>query len=187
MYRGKRPGKDQGNNEPRINHRIRVPQVRCIGPDGQQLGVISTDEAKRLAQEAGLDLVEVNPTQRPPVCKIIDYGKHKYDQKKKANEAKKAQKKVEVKEVKFRPKTDTHDFETKIRKLRAFLEEGNRAKITVMFRGREIVHKDIGVDICERVAKAVEDIAQVDAQPKMEGRSMFMLLSPTKGQRTEAA
>lgn len=191
MYRGKRPGRDQRNNEPRVNHRIRVPKVRCIGADGSQLGVLPTDEAKRLAQEAGLDLVEVSPNERPPVCKIMDHGKHKYDQKKRANEQKKKQKRVEVKEVKFRPKTDTHDFEVKIRKLRGFLDEGNRAKITIQFRGREIIHKDIGVDICERVAEAVADIAQIDAQPKMEGRSMFMMLSPIskkgKAKKEEAA
>lgn len=157
-----------------------MPRVLVIGAGGEQLGVLATDEARRLASEAGLDLVEVNPNQRPPVCKIIDYGKHKYDQKKKANEAKKAQKRVEVKEVKFRPKTDTHDFETKVRKLRGFIGEGNRVKVTVMFRGREIIHKDIGVDICDRVAEAVADVAQVDTRPRMEGRSMFMMLNPGK-------
>jgi len=184
--RGPSAGRDQRNNEPRINHRIRVPQVRCIGPDGQQLGVISTDEAKRLAQEAGLDLVEVNPNQRPPVCKIIDYGKHKYEQKKRANEQKKSQKRVEVKEVKFRPKTDTHDFETKVRKLREFLEEGNRAKITIMFSGREIIHKDIGRNICDRVAEAVKDIAQIESPTKMEGRFMLMMLAPLKKNRPKS-
>jgi translation initiation factor IF-3 len=155
-----------------------VPQVRLIDADGEQRGIVPTDEAKRIAQDAGLDLVEVSPNERPPVCKVMDYGKHKYESKKKANEQKKKQKRTEVKEVKFRPKTGEHDFDTKVRKLRTFLYEGNKGKITVMFRGREIVHKEIGAEICDRVAYAVKDLAQIETPPRMEGRSMFMMLAP---------
>ena len=175
-----RPAQDRPSNEPRVNHRIRVPLVRVIGPDGAQLGVIPTEEAKRIASDAGLDLVEVQPNQRPPVCKILDYGKHKYDQKKRANETKKKQHIVETKEMKFRPKTDTHDFEVKVRKLREFLTDGNKGRVVVLFSGREIIHKDIGADICKRVALATEDLAVIEAPPRMEGRIMLMLLSPKK-------
>jgi translation initiation factor IF-3 len=180
-YRGNRSGRDRDNNEPRVNHRIRVPQVRLIGEDNQQQGVIPTDEARRRAEVAGLDLVEVSPNERPPVCKIMDYGKFKYEQKKRANETKKKQRRVEVKEIKFRPKTDTHDFETKVRKLKAFIEDGHKVKVTIMFRGREIIHQNIGVDICDRVVKALnetEETIQVEQPARMEGRSMFMMLAP---------
>lgn len=149
--------------------------------DGEQLGVLPTQEALRKAQEIGLDLVEISPTARPPVCKIMDYGKYKYQQKRKAAESKKKQAHVELKEVKFRPKTDVHDFNVKVNRLRRFIEDGNKGKVTIMFRGREIVHQDIGRDIIARVASAVADIAQVESPGKMEGRQMVMIVAPQKG------
>jgi translation initiation factor IF-3 len=166
--------------EPRINHRIRVPEVRVIGVEGDQLGILRTEEALARANEAGLDLVEVSPMSRPPVCKIMDYGKFKYTTKKKAVEQRKNQKVVEVKEVKFRPKTDTHDVEIKVNRAREFIDEGNKVKATIMFRGREITHPEIGQQILDKVAKQLEDIASIEFMPRMEGRSMFMILAPGK-------
>ena len=151
-----------------------------IADDGTQLGILQTDEAMRRAEELGLDLVEVQPMARPPVCKIMDYGKYKYDQKRKAAAAKKNQKTMEVKEVKFRPKTDTHDFNVKVDRLKRFISDGNKSKVTIMFRGREIVHPEIGRDILDRVAKQIADIAQVESQPRMEGRQMFMVVAPAR-------
>jgi translation initiation factor IF-3 len=177
---GPRGPRDERSNEPRVNRRIRVREVRVIADDGSQLGIIPTDEALRRAEEKGLDLVEVQPMARPPVCKIMDYGKFKYEQKRKAAEMKKKQKVIEVKEVKFRPKTGIHDFDTKVRHLREFLGEGDKAKVTIMFRGREIVHPEIGQDVLKRVAEAISDIAQVELAPRMEGRSMFMVVAPGK-------
>lgn len=151
-----------------------------IAADGEQLGILPTDEARRRAEEQSLDLVEVSPMARPPVCKIMDFGKFKYDQKKKANEAKKKQHVIEVKEVKFRPKTDQHDFDVKLNRLKRFLEEGNKSKVTIMFRGREIVHPEIGRDILNRVADAVKETGQVETPPRMEGRQMFMIVGPAR-------
>jgi translation initiation factor IF-3 len=160
--------------------------VRVIADDGAQLGILPTDEALRRAEEKGLDLVEVQPTARPPVCKIMDYGKYKYEQKRKAAEMKKKQKVIEVKEVKFRPKTGTHDFDTKVRHLREFLAEGDKAKVTIMFRGREIVHPEIGHDVLKRVTEAISDVAMIELPPRMEGRSMFMVVAPGKpGQKAK--
>jgi translation initiation factor IF-3 len=178
--RGPRGPRDERSNEPRVNRRIRVREVRVIADDGSQLGILPTDEALRRAEEKGLDLVEVQPMARPPVCKIMDYGKFKYEQKRKAAEMKKKQKVIEVKEVKFRPKTGIHDFDTKVRHLRDFLSEGDKAKVTIMFRGREIVHPEIGQEVLKRVAEAISDIAQVELAPRMEGRSMFMVVAPGK-------
>lgn len=151
-----------------------------IAADGEQLGILPTDEARRRAEEQSLDLVEVSPMARPPVCKIMDFGKFKYDQKKKANEAKKKQHVIEVKEVKFRPKTDQHDFDVKLNRLKRFLDEGNKSKVTIMFRGREIVHPEIGRDILDRVANAVKETGQVETPPRMEGRQMFMIVAPAR-------
>lgn len=167
-----RPGDDL-----RTNRRIRVPQVRLILEDGEQI-VMETYDALKKAEDLGLDLVEVSPTARPPVCKIMDYGKFKYQQQKKAAEAKKKQVQVEVKEVKFRPKTDIGDFNTKVNHLRKFLEAGNKGKITVNFRGREIVHQDLGFEVVKRVIEAVKDIAIVDLDPKKEGRAVVVILRP---------
>jgi translation initiation factor IF-3 len=154
--------------------------VRVIAEDGSQLGILATDDALRRAEEKGLDLVEVQPMSRPPVCKIMDYGKFKYEQKRKASELKKKQTVVEVKEVKFRPKTGQHDFDTKLRHLREFIEEGNKGRVTIMFRGREIVHPEIGHEILKKVAEAISDIGQVEVGARMEGKQMFMIVAPGK-------
>jgi translation initiation factor IF-3 len=174
---------ERRRDEPRVNRRIRVREVRVIADDGTQLGILPTEEAFRRAQDQGLDLVEVQPMARPPVCKIMDFGKFKYQQKRKASEAKKNQKTMEVKEVKFRPKTDKHDFEVKVNRLKRFIGDGNKSKVTIMFRGREIVHPEIGRAILDKVADQVSDIAQVESQPRMEGRQMFMIVAPLKSQK----
>jgi translation initiation factor IF-3 len=149
-----------------------------IGPEGEQLGVIPLEVALAKAAEFGLDLVEVSPMAKPPVCKIMDYGKFKYEAKKKANEAKKKQTVVKLKEVKFRPKTEEHDYSFKTRAIRDFLEEGNKARCTVMFRGREITHREIGQAILSRIATDLKDIAVVEQSPRLEGRLLFMILAP---------
>ncbi len=151
-----------------------------VDADGEQVGIMPTEEAMALAQEQGLDLVEVAPSARPPVCRIMDFGKYKYQQQKKQQEARKKQTVVQIKEIKVRPKTDDHDFNTKVKHLRKFIENGDRCKVTVFFRGREIVHKDRGLMILERVMEAMDDIAKVEQQPTSEGRTMSMLLTPRK-------
>ncbi len=167
-------------NETRVNHRIRVREVRVLGPEGDQLGILQTDEAMRRAQDLGLDLVEISPTARPPVCKMMDYGKYKYTTKKKAGEQRKNQRTIEVKEVKFRPKTDVNDVTIKLERARRFLNEGNKVKATIMFRGREITHPEIGQQILVDVALRLDEDAQVEFMPRMEGRTMFMILAPLK-------
>jgi len=164
----------------RTNRRIRVPEVRLVDEDGEQLGVFITREALRRAEEAGLDLVEISPTARPPVCKIMDYGKYKYDQSKRKHEAKKKQVVVLTKEIKMRPATDEHDFQTKLRHVKRFLEDGNKVKITIRFRGREMAHKDIGQERMKKVLEEVKDLGEAESFPKMEGRQMFMMLGPVK-------
>ena len=164
--------------EVRINNRIKVPQVRLIDDKGEQKGVVSTFDALRMAREAGLDLVEVSPNSSPPVCKILDYGKYKYDVKKKAHEAKKKQTVIKVKEVKMRPATDEHDIEFKVNHIKRFLEEGDKVKVTVVFKGREMVYQNRGKAVLERVLNEVKDKAKVEQTPNMEGKSMFMLLGP---------
>jgi translation initiation factor IF-3 len=155
-----------------------VPEVRVIAADGAQLGIMSSQDAIRLALEQGLDLVEVNPKADPPVCKVMDYGRYKYEEKKKANKANKAQHVVEIKEVKVRPKTDDHDLETKIKHIRRFLEEGNKAKITVRFRGREITHPEKGREVIDEILKALEGLIVVESSPAMEGKQMTLLIAP---------
>lgn len=162
----------------RINHRIRVPEVRVIGADNQMLGIMPTQEALRQARDLGLDLVEVNPKAEPPVCKILDFGKYKYDEKKRAREAKRKQTTVDIKEVKLRPKTDQHDLDFKTRAARRFLEAGNKVKFTCRFRGREITHPERAADQLSHFVKACEDIANVEVRPAMEGRTMTLLLAP---------
>ncbi len=152
--------------------------MRVIDDDGEQLGILSKDEAIRTAQERGLDLVEVAPNADPPVCRIMDFGKYKYQQQKKQQEAKKRQSVVQLKEIKVRPKTDEHDYQTKLKHIRRFLEDGDRVKVTVFFRGREIVHKDRGLTILQRVMAETEDIAKVEQEPRSEGRTMNMFLVP---------
>jgi translation initiation factor IF-3 len=166
--------------EPRVNRRIRVPEVRVITEDGEQLGVMQTQDAFRRAESMGMDLVEVSPMAKPPVCKIMDYGKFKYQQKRKTAEAKKKQQVIELKEVKFRPKTDIHDFNVKVNRLKEFLLEGNKGKVTIMFRGREIVHPEIGHDVLRRVADALSGEASIESPARMEGRQMVMILGPQK-------
>lgn len=157
---------------------IRVKEVSLIGADGEQLGTVPTHEAMSMAREQSLDLVEVAPTANPPVCRIMDYGKFKYRQSKKAHEAKKNQKIVHVKEVKFRPSTDQHDYDFKLKHVMRFLEGGDKAKVVIFFRGREIVHREQGNKILQRVMEATEEIAAVEQHPKQEGRTLVMILAP---------
>jgi translation initiation factor IF-3 len=162
----------------RTNRRIRAREVRVVGPAGEQLGILTIEAALEKSQEFGLDLVEVNPMAKPPVCKIMDYGKFKYEEKKKASEAKKKQVVVHLKEVKLRPKTEDHDYEFKVRNVKRFLEEGNKARITIMFRGREITHRELGQALLDDVVKDVKDVGIIEQPPRMEGRQMFMILAP---------
>ncbi|MEZ7198778.1 MULTISPECIES: translation initiation factor IF-3 [Pseudodesulfovibrio] len=164
----------------RRNERIRIPKVRVVDDDGEQLGVMATRDALDRAREKGLDLVEVAPNADPPVCKIMDYGKFKYQQQKKLQEAKKKQTVIKIKEVKFRPKTDEHDYQTKLKQIVKFLEGGDRCKVTIFFRGREIVHKDRGLAMLERVVVDTQDLAKVESKPMSEGRTMTMMLAPVK-------
>ncbi|MSQ81686.1 MAG: translation initiation factor IF-3 [Myxococcales bacterium] len=172
---------DARAREPRVNHRIRVPEVRLVGLEGEQLGVVAIEDAMRMAQEASVDLVEVAATARPPVCKLMDYGKFKYLQKKKTAEAKRSATHIEVKEVKFRPKTDDHDFQTKMNQARRFLQDGDRVKVTVMFRGREIAYARTQQERLMEIATALAEVSQVDVMPKVEGRNMSMMLNPKRG------
>ena len=162
----------------RRNEMIRAREVRVIGADGEQLGILQRNEAVALAKEAGMDLVEVASTSEPPVCRIMDYGKFKYDQAIKAKQARKNQNKIEVKEMKFRPKIDVGDYTTKKKHVLRFLEAGNKVKITIMFRGREMAHPEQGLSILERLADDLKDVAVIENQPKMEGRNMHMLIAP---------
>ncbi|GFH63227.1 MAG: translation initiation factor IF-3 [Candidatus Desulfovibrio kirbyi] len=164
----------------RRNELIRARELRVIGADGEQLGILQRADAIAMAKEAGLDLVEVASTTEPPVCRIMDYGKFKYEQQKKKQEAKRRQTVVQIKEIKVRPKTDDHDYETKMRHVRRFLEEGDRCKVSVFFRGREIVHKDRGLSILERVVQDLADVGKVEQEPHAEGRTLQMLLVPKK-------
>jgi translation initiation factor IF-3 len=159
---------------------IRRPEVRVINPDGQQLGIYPIRQALTIAQELGLDLVEINPKADPPVCRIMDYGKFKYEQKKQTNVARKKQKVIEVKEIKMRPKTDTHDFETKLKHVRRFIEEGNKARLTIRFRGRELAHPEVAARQLDKMVQAVKDIAIVEQNYQMEGRMMTMVIAPLK-------
>nr|WP_239015220.1 translation initiation factor IF-3 [Archangium violaceum] len=168
-----------GSRDQRTNRRIRAREVRVVGSDGGQLGVMPLEAALERARSEGLDLVEISPMASPPVCKIMDYGKFKYEEKKKAAETRRAQVKVELKEVKLRPKTEDHDYEFKVRNMRRFIEDGNKAKVVVQFRGREITHREQGTAILEDVAKDLKDVAVVEQPPRMEGRLMFMILAPT--------
>jgi translation initiation factor IF-3 len=165
----------------RINERIRLSPVRLVDDEGNQVGVVPIEEALKLAKEKGLDLVEVAATTRPIVCKIMDYGRFRYEQEKKAREAKKQQHAVEVKEVKYRPNINIHDFETKTKKARKFLEEGKHVKVTIMFRMREMRRPENGFDLLRRVAEDLEDIAKVDQMPnRLEGRDLTMVVRPVK-------
>lgn len=164
----------------RLNGEIAVRQVRLIDAEGENRGVVSIDEALRLAEEAELDLVEIVPNADPPVCRVMDYGKFKFEQSKKAAQARKKQKQVQVKEVKFRPGTEEGDYQVKLRNLMRFLEEGDKAKITIRFRGREMAHQERGMQLLTRVESDLEALASVEQRPKMEGRQMVMVLAPKK-------
>ncbi len=163
---------------PRINGRIRAPEIRVIGADGENLGVMTPERALGHAEEVGLDLVEISPNAAPPVCKIMDFGKYKYETQKKEAEARKKQKIIEIKEIKFRPGTDTHDYEVKMRSVTKFLGEGDKVKVTLRFRGREMAHMDLGRQLLERVATDVAEIGKVENMPKLEGRQMVMMIGP---------
>ena len=152
--------------------------MRCIDPEGEQLGVLDTSEAIRKAEDFGLDLVEVQPNADPPVCKILDYGKFKYEAQKRANEARKKQKIIEVKEIKLRPNIDEHDYQVKMRNVQKFLDAGDKVKVTLRFRGREMAHQDLGANVLTRVREETDEFAKVEAMPKMEGRQMIMVLAP---------
>ena len=163
---------------PRVNGAIRAPQVRCIDPDGERLGVLDTREASSKAEDFGLDLVEVQPNVDPPVCKILDYGKYKYEAQKRANEARKKQKIIEVKEIKLRPNIDEHDYQVKMRNVVKFLSGGDKVMVTLRFRGGEMAHQELGANVLTRVREETEEIAKIEAMPKMEGRQMIMVLAP---------
>ena len=163
---------------PRINDEINVLRVRLVDDKGRMVGVIGRNEALAMAAEAGLDLVEIAPNADPPVCKILDYGKYKYEEQKKKNEARKKQKVIEVKEIKLRPSIDDHDYEVKMRSMVKFIEEGDKVKVTMRFRGRELAHQELGMNVLVRVRDDLEDIAKVEQMPRMEGRQMTMVVSP---------
>ncbi|HUG87881.1 MAG TPA: translation initiation factor IF-3 [Actinomycetota bacterium] len=163
-----------------MNERIRAPQVRLVGPDGGQIGIVSTRDALRQADELDLDLVEVAPQAKPPVARIMDYGKYKYERDVRQKEARKRQARVEVKEIKFRPKIDTHDYETKKGHVVRFLTAGNKVKVTIMFRGREMAHTELGRKILDRLVGDLDELAQVEQMPKLDGRNMVMVISPTR-------
>ncbi|HLU18709.1 MAG TPA: translation initiation factor IF-3 [Pusillimonas sp.] len=164
----------------RINGEIRIPEVRLIGLDGEQLGIVKTPEALRLAEENEVDLVEIAPNASPPVCRLMDYGKFKYQEQKRQAEARAKQKTIQVKEVKFRPGTDEGDYQVKLRNLRRFIEDGDKAKVTLRFRGREMAHQELGMRVLERVRDDLGELIQVEAMPKLEGRQMVMVLAPRK-------
>ena len=163
-----------------MNERIRCPEIRLIGAEGENLGVLSPIRALELAEQAGLDLVEISPTAEPPVCKIMDFGKYKYETQKREAEARKKQKVIEIKEVKFRPNTDTHDYEVKMRSVTKFLENGDKVKVTLRFRGREMAHQNLGRELLERVATDVEGLGKIENMPRLEGRQMVMMIGPAK-------
>lgn len=177
----------QNKDEHRINERIRVPQVRLIDEKGTQVGVVPTFEALSMARERGLDLMEVSPNAQPPVCKICDYGKFKYEKKKQEHKAKKKQTVIKVKEIQLRPQTEEHDLEYKFRNVRTFLEEGDKAKISIMFRGREITYVDQGFKMMKQLIELVKDIALVEAPPKLEGKKLIMVLAPGAPKKASAA
>jgi len=172
--------KEQHISEPRINDRIRVPEVRLVGPNGEQVGIVRVEDALRLAQEADLDLVEVAPTARPPVCKLMDFGKFKYENALKAREARKNQINTVIKEIKLRPKIDPHDYGTKKGHVVRFLKAGYKVKVTIMFRGREQSRPELGFRLLQRLAEDVAELGFVESAPKQDGRNMIMVLGPTK-------
>jgi translation initiation factor IF-3 len=163
---------------PRVNEEIRTPQVRLIDQNGEMLGVMSAREALIRAYDVGLDLLEISPNAEPPVVKILDYGKYKYEQQKKANEARKRQKVVEIKEIKVRPNIDDHDYEVKMRQMKEFIGEGDKVKVTLRFRGREMAHQDLGLKVLDRIRTEMAETTKVESMPRLENRQMIMVLAP---------
>ncbi|MEJ2347157.1 MAG: translation initiation factor IF-3 [Gammaproteobacteria bacterium] len=172
-----------GKTKTRLNAQITAPQVRLIDAEGEQAGIVSIEEALQSAGEAGLDLVEVSPNADPPVCRVMDYGKFKFEQSKKLQSARKKQKQIQVKEIKFRPGTDEGDYRVKLRNLIRFLSDGDKAKVTLRFRGREMAHQELGRQLLERVEKDLEEYGAVEQWPRMEGRQMVMVFTPKKGSK----
>ncbi|MBK7649391.1 MAG: translation initiation factor IF-3 [Betaproteobacteria bacterium] len=168
------------NKAHRLNEEITVPEIRLQGAEGEQLGIVSIREALHMAEEAGADLVEIAPTAKPPVCRIMDYGKFKYQEQKRAHEAKLKQKQVQVKEIKLRPGTDENDYQIKLRNMTRFLEEGDKVKVTLRFRGREMAHQEFGMRQLERIKADLDVVGAVEQMPKMEGRQMIMVIGPAK-------
>ena len=175
-----RPRRTHISTELRINDRIRVPEVRLVGPNGETVGIVPTDQALKLAQEADLDLVEIAPQGRPPVCKLMDYGKFKYENAQKARETRRNQTNVVIKEMKLRPKIDQHDYETKKGHVVRFLRQGDKVKITIMFRGREQHRPELGFRLLQKLAEDVTDLGFVESSPKQDGRNMTMVIAPNK-------
>jgi translation initiation factor IF-3 len=165
---------------PRVNEGIDTPQIQLIDVTGENVGVVEIEDARERAAEAGLDLVEISPNSEPPVCKILDYGKYKYQAQKKAAEARKKQRTVEIKEIKMRPNIDTHDYDVKMRSMNRFFEEGDKVKVTLRFRGREMAHQDLGAQLLNKVKEDASQIAKVESEPRLEGRQMVMVLAPLK-------
>jgi translation initiation factor IF-3 len=172
------PPSPESKNRLRVNRMIRFSPVRVIAPDGEQMGIMPVDEALAAAEARGLDLVEIAPTARPPVCRIMDFGKYKFEQAKAERAAKKKQRSIELKEIKFRPGIDDHDFDFKTRHAREFLAEGNKVKVTMMFRGRQMAHPELGKQVLDRVAEVLGDVGKVEQEARLEGRNMTMLLTP---------
>ena len=171
--------------EPRINDRIRVPEVRLVGPEGEQIGIVGIEDALRLAVEADLDLVEVAPTARPPVCKIMDYGKFKYEAAQKAREARKNQVQTVIKEMKLRPKIDQHDYDTKKGHVERFLKQGDKVKVTIMFRGREQSRPELGYRLLQKLAEDIGELGQIESAPLQDGRNMVMVIGPNRKKTAE--
>ena len=169
-----------GSSQTRINHRIRASEVRCLRPDGSQMGILPFNEALRLAENAGLDLVEVNPNASPPVCRIMDYGKFKYEEDRRKKEAKKRQNKTIIKEIKFHANVDENDYQVKLRNIRSFLAEGDKVRITLQFRGRENAHKEIGEDVIARLKDDIKGFGNIEQEPKLMGRTISGLIGPVK-------
>ncbi|WP_149536126.1 translation initiation factor IF-3 [Siccirubricoccus phaeus] len=172
------PNQPPTRDGPRVNEEIRVPQVRLIDQNGEMIGVMSARDALLRAYEVGMDLLEISPNAVPPVCKITDYGKYKYEQQKKANEARKKQKIVEIKEVKVRPNIDDHDYDVKMRQMKSFIGEGDKVKVTLRFRGREMAHQDLGIKVLERIRTELGETIKVEQMPRLENRQMIMVLAP---------
>lgn len=173
------PNRQRGkDDDTRVNQSITADSVRVVDENGEMIGVMSPAQGIERAQQAGLDLVEVSPNANPPVCKILDYGKYKYEQQKRAQEAKKKQVKIELKEIKLRPGIEEHDYQVKLKKIIEFVEKGNKVKVTMRFRGRELAHKEIGFKVLDRIQEDTQEIAKVDAKPKMDGRQIIMMLGP---------